>query len=142
MNAPPRRPDPIDRNANLVLLVEDDPQASALLQAGLRHMGFRTEVVDSAEEALEHLERGGRFGLLLTDVVLRGEMSGIDLAETALKRWPALAVICTSGYSSPDIRNPATRVSEGHFLPKPFHFEELERLIQSAQARALERNPV
>jgi CheY-like chemotaxis protein len=54
--------------------------------------------VGAGQDALELLERGDRFDLLFTDVVLPRGMSGIELARRARAIRPDLRVLLTSGY--------------------------------------------
>lgn len=54
--------------------------------------------VDSARGALEFIEQSGEADLVLSDVVLPGEMKGVELAKSLRAQKPALPVLLTSGY--------------------------------------------
>jgi DNA-binding NtrC family response regulator len=68
--------------------------------------------------------------LLFTDVVMPGEMDGIDLARRAQQLHPKLAVVLTSGF--PDLRGADSRVASSHYrmLNKPYRHDELAHMIR------------
>ncbi|MFT2543440.1 response regulator, partial [Escherichia coli] len=62
----------------------------------LETLGHQARGVISAEDAQQALGEQS-FDVLFTDVNLPG-MSGVDLARSALERFPEMAVIFASGY--------------------------------------------
>ena len=67
--------------------------------------------------------------LLLTDVVLGGELSGPELAKAVIDRHPSLPIVFTSGYSvdvPPDFMELSRHIP---LLKKPFHRAELASLV-------------
>ncbi|MDP1738137.1 MAG: PAS domain S-box protein [Caulobacter sp.] len=82
-----------------ILLVEDDPQVAVLAEAMLRELGHRVQVVDNPARALALVREEAHFGLLLTDVVMPGDMTGVDLARKAVAARPGLPVLLSSGYT-------------------------------------------
>ena len=65
-------------------------------------------------------------------MVLRGPMTGADLARDALARRPALAVLFTSGYA-PQTLLIDTALSRGvELLGKPYRIEQLARMVRRA----------
>ena len=53
----------------------------------------------SASEALHVLNSGQPFDVILSDLVMPGEMNGFDLAQHVRDRWPTLPVLLATGYS-------------------------------------------
>ena len=110
-------------DATDVLLVEDDESLRRIITRHLRGHGFQVAEADSAEAAVEALERGVRPRLVLLDLNLPGD-TGWDLI-----RGPALTAIG----GPPVVLTSATTVSpkrlaEYHvagYLPKPFPLETL-----------------
>lgn len=83
-----------------ILLVEDDPTVRRLLKRSLQVSGYSVLEASHGTEALETLERHrGDVDLLLTDMVMPGGMSGLELSERVLETSPALPVLFVSGYS-------------------------------------------
>jgi two-component system, cell cycle response regulator CpdR len=103
------------------LVVEDDPiqrEMIALLLAETDYNVIQCEDAETAELALKNLHPV----LLVTDVTLVGEMTGLDLVERARAVNPALRVIVMSG------RPPTRALPDGvTFFAKPFYPIELIR---------------
>jgi DNA-binding response OmpR family regulator len=103
------------------LVVEDDPiqrEMIALLLDETNYNVIQCEDAETAVLALKNLHPT----LLVTDVTLVGEMTGIDLVERAREINPALRVIVMSG------RPPVRDLPEGvTFFAKPFYPIELIR---------------
>jgi DNA-binding NtrC family response regulator len=87
--------------------------------------------VPTAAAALAHLAEGGRADLLLTDVVLAGEMTGPDLARAATRLRPGMAVLFTSGYGGGALVREGMLPDEIALLPKPFRRGDLAAAVRS-----------
>ena len=110
-----------------VLLVEDDQAVSAVAMDLLKSFGLDVVAVENADQALTALEASS-FDLMLTDIVMPGGMSGIDLARVTARRWPAMHIVLTSGYAGDDV-DQALKDAPWPLLPKPYAAEELQRRL-------------
>jgi DNA-binding NtrC family response regulator len=63
--------------------------------------------------------------LLFTEVSLAGDMNGLDLAQAARERFPALKVLVTSGSANEPMLREKIEQREFAWLPKPFSRREL-----------------
>ncbi|MFB9262942.1 response regulator [Bradyrhizobium erythrophlei] len=80
------------------LVVEDDPRQREMIGLLLEESDFEVIACESAEAAELVLQgSGGRVALMMTDVELAGQMTGVELAHIAKKYNPELDVIVTSG---------------------------------------------
>jgi two-component system NtrC family sensor kinase len=121
-----------------VLLVEDNAEVGEVMGAVLRGLGFSVNVVEGARPALDLLGGGARFGLVLADVVMPGDMNGIQLAREVRLLYPTLPVLLTSGYHS--VSEAAVR--EGYaFLQKPYDVDRLSKAIEEAMRLAADQIP-
>jgi len=112
----------------LVLIVDDQPTIRTVLKGLLSQMGHDTLSAANATEALNLLTRSRIPDLLITDLMMPGNMDGQQLAAEVNKRYPELPVLLMSGYSSEvDI--------DVEFLPKPFSLDE----FRDAMGRAINR---
>ena len=115
-----------------VLVVEDDDEVRAIAAGFLSRLGYRVAEAADGSEALAELSRNPRVDLLFTDVVLRGPLSGADVAREALAKRPSLAVLFTSGYA-PHTLSLDTALSRGvELLGKPYRIEQLARMVRRA----------
>jgi PAS domain S-box-containing protein len=114
-----------------VLVVEDEAPVRALVERVLSSAGYRVSVSARADDGLR-LGAGGEFALLLSDLVLPGEMNGRELGEALLRERPGLKVLYMSGYTG-DVITRQGRLSPGaRFLQKPFTRDALLRAVRTA----------
>src|SRR6266480_2447912 len=118
------------RGSETILLVEDADPLRKLAQTFLEGGGFRVLSAENGEKALELAARfGGRFDLLLTDVVMPG-MNGRVLAEQLFSRQPGMKVLYMSGYTDSFIAGHGVLDPKTHLLHKPFTEEVLIRKVR------------
>jgi PAS domain S-box-containing protein len=103
-----------------VLVVEDQPDVREAAIRLCREVGLEPLAVGNAAEAVGVLRSGLRFDLLFTDVVLGGEMDGIELAGLALALQPGIAVVCTSGYTESQVSERGQLAAGMELLTKPY----------------------
>ena len=115
-----------------ILLVEDDSFLRASIQNALLQLGYRVFEAATGTEALEIWQQHHEeIRLLLTDMVMPGGITGMDLGEQLLKDNPGLKVIYTSGYSA-EIAVRDFSLKEGvNFLTKPFQAEKLAQVVRA-----------
>ena len=76
-----------------ILVIEDEPLTAFDNEVMLRDAGYEVVAThDDFEEAVAALDRG-KVDLILSDVRLRGERTGIQLAEEARKRGVPLLFV-------------------------------------------------
>jgi CheY-like chemotaxis protein len=112
-----------------ILLVEDDRRVAEATQDLLQSMGFDTRWAGDGSAALAFVESDPKLALVLSDVVMPGGVSGLDLARMLRDRRPKLPVILTTGYSS----YASDVVAEGFALiEKPYRRDMLAASLRSA----------
>ena len=75
------------------------------------------------------LRRHDDIDLIFTDIVMPGEMNGIDLANIVRERWPSLRLVVTSGYAE---RLAAEGLRDDiAFLNKPYRPLDLVARVKS-----------
>lgn len=107
-------------NGETILLVEDDPSVRLSTKALLEHHGYRVLEASNGVDALEvWLKHRDTVGLLVTDLVMPGGVSGHELARRIRQLDGKLKAIFTSGYS-PEIAGRELKLDrEDSFLQKP-----------------------
>jgi CheY-like chemotaxis protein len=114
-------------------VVEDNPLVGAMATGMLSSMGYSPVVVISASSAIAELERPDPIALLLTDILLPGGMTGVDLARQARRRWPNLPILFMSGFADPSLVPDDFRANT-QLLTKPFRLGQLSEAIVFALA--------
>jgi PAS domain S-box-containing protein len=110
-----------------LLLVEDDPSVAVVALELLEGLGLAVRAVETGPQALELLQ-GERFDIMLSDVVMPGGMTGIELARICDREYPAMRVVLTSGYAGDDV-DAALADAPWPFLRKPYSGEQLARVL-------------
>jgi PAS domain S-box-containing protein len=113
-----------------VLLVEDEPAVAELVVELLKDLGHRVRHAPDAWAALDMLALPEPIDLLLTDLVMPGGKSGVELAREAVAHRPGLPVILSSGYSG-DTLDAAER-DTWPLLRKPYTRDRLAACIRGA----------
>jgi CheY-like chemotaxis protein len=110
-----------------ILLVEDNPQVADVAIALLTEEGHSVSHIATADEALARLHADPAFDLVFSDLVMPGELDGLDLARRIQTKWPALPILLATGYS--DAASPA--IEEGFtLLTKPYQPDTLLATIR------------
>ncbi|HEY0857186.1 MAG TPA: PAS domain S-box protein [Albitalea sp.] len=112
-----------------VLLVEDDTEVRTVVRTFLNTLECQITAASSGEQALLALGPSADFDLLLTDIALGPGMRGTQLAAEAQKRFPRLAVLLMSGFSSELLDADRDSPPSWELLRKPYSREELARAI-------------
>jgi CheY-like chemotaxis protein len=76
------------------------------------------------------LEKGERFDLLFTDVVLPQGMSGVELSRLAVARCPGLKVLLTSVHSEEIYQQHGKPKKGTLLLTKPYRRQELAETLR------------
>jgi len=110
-----------------LLLVEDDISVAAVALELLEGLGLEVRIAETGPQALDLLNRE-RFDMMLSDVVMPGGMTGIELARTCTRNYPHMRVVLTSGYAGEDV-DAALANAPWPFLRKPYSGEQLARIL-------------
>lgn len=126
-------------NTTAILLVDDDPM---LLQALSRAIALRmstldVEVLDSAQEALQRLEKQ-EYDTIVSDIKMPG-MDGFALLAQVQTQHPETPVIFITGQSDHQLALRALRGGAYDYLLKPIDRDDflaaLQRAISTRQLR-------
>jgi signal transduction histidine kinase len=112
-----------------ILLVEDDDHVRETMAVALRAVGFDIELAPTADEALARIEGGERYDAVLTDVVMPGAVSGLDLAAHLRRRHPRTGVVVVTGYSHRAAHLPGVRS-----LPKPYDLHQAVEALNASMS--------
>lgn len=119
---------------DVVLIVEDDASILMVLSAYLSGEGYRVLQAENGEEAFAILASKPNLDLMVTDYRLPGGISGVDIAEPAVKLRPDLKVIFISGYPA-EIRESNSPIAQSApILAKPFDLDALQEQIRKLLA--------
>lgn len=105
-----------------ILVIEDEETVGHLLKDILSELG----PVDNAfgkDEAIKKILHT-KFDLIIADYYL-GESNTIEVLFETSELIKNIPVILMSGYANERMRNEASELNIGAFMPKPLNFDEL-----------------
>lgn len=108
-----------------VLLVEDEALIRVMTEEDLVDMGCSVNAAADGDAALEVLQSGSEFDVLVTDIRMPGTIDGWELARRARAIWPTIGVVYVSGYPG-ESHDP---LPSSHFIKKPYRLAELQAAL-------------
>ena len=116
-----------------VLVVDDEENIRVVLRTLLKKHNYQVEAAESAEIALEQLERFDP-DFVLADVRMSG-MTGLELCAELKARSSLATVILMSAYGSVDLAIEAMKVGAYDYISKPFKQDEVLIALTKAEER-------
>ncbi len=122
--------------AGTVLVVEDERVVRDMTTQLLTRSGYEVIAVAGGAEAMIRLaELDEPIDVLITDVVMPN-MSGIELAEWTMDRYPYVGVVLLSGYTAETLNLERVTARGATFVPKPVTSGQLLVAVQQARFAA------
>jgi CheY-like chemotaxis protein len=120
-------------DSQTILLVDDNELVRDITTELLEHIGYHVIAVEHPTTALDLLATDTPIDLLLTDLVMPGQIDGFALIAAALQARPTLKTLLASGHTetSAPQTHPATSIPR---LTKPFRQSELARAVRDVLA--------
>jgi len=111
-----------------VLLVEDSEEVAQVSREYLERLGHSVVTVTNGVDALAALSNVRGIDIVLSDIVMPGEMDGLDVARSMRSLFPGIPIILVTGYSAS--ANAARR--EGfEVLRKPYNVSRIAKAIEA-----------
>jgi CheY-like chemotaxis protein len=108
-----------------ILLVEDDELVREHLAETLKGLGYMIIPCASPSEAIQSMTDGARADVLLTDVILKGDMNGHGVAKRIKELRPGIPVLYMSGFTEDIISKGGKLDPNVHFISKPFRRQDI-----------------
>ena len=114
-----------------VMVVDDDRASCELLREIFAGQGWTVETALTPDEALEKAQ-DTKFDLVVSDINLEAEKSGLDLLKDLRDQCP---VILVTAFGSLDAAVTAAREGAWDFISKPFKVDEVIAIAEQALSR-------
>jgi len=112
-------------------------RSSGIRVAGGSYLTFQNITMRDTNRGIGIYNRGDH--ILFSDILMRGGMNGLDLAQEVRRRFPGMVVLLTTGYSS----SAQQAVREGfEVLQKPYDLAALQRALREAHGAAGRETPL
>jgi two-component system, cell cycle sensor histidine kinase and response regulator CckA len=114
----------------IALIVEDDETIRSVLRQLLSKFGFEVYEAASAMQALEiWRDKQSSIQLVITDVMMPGSMSGLDLGQRIAADRPRVKLVYSTGYSADLVGGDHALVEGDNYLPKPYDAGNLSKIL-------------
>lgn len=115
-----------------ILIVDDEPINRRVLENHLTVAGYGVHEVGSGKEALELIDKGHQFDLILLDIMMPS-MSGYEVCETIRKRYltSELPIVLLTAKNRVSDLVAGFNVGANDYLTKPFSKNELLSRIKT-----------
>lgn len=115
--------------AKKVLIVDDNPNMSSLLQEMLEVFDYDSIRASDGQEALNKVKEGN-ISLIITDMRMPN-MTGLELLQKVKEDYPKLPVVLISGYSMGIMEDQDYDLKPDGFLGKPLSMSEVEKMLNT-----------
>ena len=114
-----------------ILIVDDEPDHAEVMAESLRRLGHVCTIVDGFESARDELTMGS-FDVIVTDMVMEQEQSGLQVLEFAKEHQVGSATIVVTAHG--DIPTAKTALQGGayDFIEKPLDLDVFRNLVNRA----------
>ncbi|WP_343235782.1 response regulator transcription factor [Streptomyces sp. SID10815] len=126
----------VAREAGRLLLVEDDRELAAMLEAVLRDEGYTVDVATDGQRGL-HLGLTRRYDVLVLDRRLPA-LDGLDLLSRLRSRALRTPVLLLTAMGTVHDRVDGLDAGADDYLVKPFDLDELSARLRALCRRALD----
>jgi DNA-binding NtrC family response regulator len=117
-----------------ILVVDDDRETCRFMQELLQEPDREVEIAESAEVALTQLDVG-RFDLVVSDIHLNGELSGLDLLRAFKARDPRIEIVLISAFGALETALEAVQAGAFDYVSKPVDIQQVRDVVARALAR-------
>ncbi|ESQ80069.1 cell cycle histidine kinase CckA [Asticcacaulis sp. YBE204] len=119
--------------AGRILFVEDEEIVRGIAARLLRQRGYEVTEACDGEEALDIIEGGGKFDLLISDVIMPG-LDGPSMLKKARPYLGNVPVMFISGYAEAEFSDLLEDEIGVSFLPKPLDIKTLAEKVKEQLA--------
>jgi len=114
-----------------VLIVDDEPDHAEVMAESLRRLGHVCTIVDGYESAKEELTMGS-FDVIVTDMVMETEQSGLQVLELAKEHQHGVETIVVTAHGDIPTAKSALQSGAYDFIEKPLDLDVFRNLINRA----------
>jgi DNA-binding NtrC family response regulator len=107
-----------------ILAVEDNPSTRLLVQKKLQKAGYEVRTAGDGVEAVGILSEYF-FDVILTDLIMPGNVDGMDVLEKAKERHKRTEVILLTAHATVESAVKAMKKGAADYIEKPINFDEL-----------------
>ena len=113
-----------------ILVIDDEPDVVEVISVYFAGSGYEVVGASHGGDGLMLAELH-RPDVILLDIMMPG-IDGVEVLQQLRLRWPEIPVIMLTAVSNLAIAKSALRRGAFDYVPKPFEWEHLERVVAAA----------
>ncbi len=114
-----------------ILVVDDEPNIRSGLMLALEEESYEVSTASNASEAWSLFQRMPHQ-LVITDLKMPGQVSGLDLVRDIKHGWPETLILVITAHGTIETAVEAMRLGAHDYLAKPVDLEMLGHLVRNA----------
>lgn len=114
----------------VILVVEDESTCQFYLKNRLSKIGHEDVVIVETGEDAVSLLQDKKFDLILSDLMVPGDISGVDMIKKFRQLAPDTAIAVISGYPDPELISQCEKLGVKDFLTKPFELGFVPEIVE------------
>jgi DNA-binding NtrC family response regulator len=114
-----------------ILIVDDEPDHAEVMAESLRRLGHVCTIIDGFEAAKDELTMG-TFDVIVTDMVMEEEQSGLKVLELANEHQETAATIVVTAHGDVPTAKAALQGGAYDFIEKPLDLDVFRNLVNRA----------
>jgi diguanylate cyclase (GGDEF)-like protein len=116
-----------------VLVIEDKPEDSTLLETTLKNAGYKVWTTSNGEEGIK-IMRNVPFSVVVTELHME-PTSGSEVITEALKINPDISIVVMTAYTFIELAVEAMELGAYGYITKPFNISEIKIVVKRAAER-------
>ncbi len=116
-----------------IFIVEDDPSCAKLLKIFLTCLKYEVPGYASTGEKAILTTKEIKPDIIFMDIMLAGEINGIEAARQIKKNNPNVIIIFASAYDELETVSKAMEISPLAFIDKPYGLEDIQIVMQMVE---------
>ena len=114
-----------------ILIIDDAPDHAEVMAESLRRIGHICTIVDGLEPARDELMMGS-FDVVVTDMVMEEEHSGLEVVKLANEHQDSVATIVVTAHGDIPTAKAALQGGAYDFIEKPLDLDVFRNLVVRA----------
>ena len=114
----------------VILVIDDEPDVVEVISVYFGNSGYEVVGASHGGDGLMLAELH-RPDVILLDIMMPG-IDGVEVLQQLRLRWPEIPVVMLTAVSDVAIAKSALRRGAFDYVPKPFEWEHLERVVADA----------
>ena len=119
------------QHSRTILVVDDDIGIRDIATHMLLEEGFKVITANSGRSGLAQFNSHPMVDLVFSDIIMPGDMTGIEMAEQILKDKPKTPILLVTGYTKKSLKDRIDEIGGIVCISKPYDVDKLPDLIRS-----------